>query len=104
MLDAIDSSIAEDVDDIRGGGLVDEHDDRRTKLSGPLLVAAITSVCSSGFLLFGYDQGGSLDQPSFDPLSVYLTNLSSQASCQGSWYRTIGLPKWDIRVPSWSAP
>ena len=26
-------------------------------LSGSLLVAAITSVCSSGFLLFGYDQG-----------------------------------------------
>ena len=26
-------------------------------LSGALLVAAITSVCSSGFLLFGYDQG-----------------------------------------------
>ena len=26
-------------------------------LSGPLLVAAITSVCSGGFLLFGYDQG-----------------------------------------------
>jgi MFS family permease len=26
-------------------------------LRGPLLVAAITSVCSSGFLLFGYDQG-----------------------------------------------
>lgn len=26
-------------------------------LKGHLLVAAITSVCSSGFLLFGYDQG-----------------------------------------------
>jgi MFS family permease len=26
-------------------------------LHGPLLVTAITSVCSSGFLLFGYDQG-----------------------------------------------
>ncbi|KAJ5281389.1 hypothetical protein N7478_006761 [Penicillium angulare] len=26
-------------------------------LKGPLLVAAITSVCSSSFLLFGYDQG-----------------------------------------------
>jgi MFS family permease len=26
-------------------------------LHGPLLIAAITSVCSSGFLLFGYDQG-----------------------------------------------
>ncbi|KAA8568918.1 hypothetical protein EYC84_007895 [Monilinia fructicola] len=26
-------------------------------LQGPSLVAAITSVCSSGFLLFGYDQG-----------------------------------------------
>jgi MFS family permease len=26
-------------------------------LQGPLLIAAITSVCSSGFLLFGYDQG-----------------------------------------------
>jgi hypothetical protein len=26
-------------------------------LSGGRLVAAITSVCSSGFLLFGYDQG-----------------------------------------------
>jgi MFS family permease len=26
-------------------------------LHGPVLVAAITSVCSSGFLLFGYDQG-----------------------------------------------
>ncbi|KAI9815942.1 MAG: hypothetical protein M1827_001934 [Pycnora praestabilis] len=30
---------------------------RSKKLSGPMLVAAITSVCSSGFLLFGYDQG-----------------------------------------------
>ena len=27
------------------------------KPSGSLLIAAITSVCSSGFLLFGYDQG-----------------------------------------------
>jgi MFS family permease len=26
-------------------------------LRGPLLIAAITSVCSSGFLVFGYDQG-----------------------------------------------
>ncbi|KAB8296733.1 hypothetical protein EYC80_002153 [Monilinia laxa] len=26
-------------------------------LQGPSLIAAITSVCSSGFLLFGYDQG-----------------------------------------------
>lgn len=26
-------------------------------LHGPLLVAAITSVCSASFLLFGYDQG-----------------------------------------------
>jgi MFS family permease len=26
-------------------------------LHGPILIAAITSVCSSGFLLFGYDQG-----------------------------------------------
>lgn len=26
-------------------------------LHGPLLVAAITSVCSSGFLVFGYEQG-----------------------------------------------
>lgn len=26
-------------------------------LHSPLLIAAITSVCSSGFLLFGYDQG-----------------------------------------------
>jgi MFS family permease len=26
-------------------------------LHGPLLIAAITSVCSSGFLLFGFDQG-----------------------------------------------
>ncbi len=28
-----------------------------TALNGNLLVAAITSVCASGFLLFGYDQG-----------------------------------------------
>jgi hypothetical protein len=28
-----------------------------TPLHGSLLIAAITSVCSSGFLLFGYDQG-----------------------------------------------
>lgn len=27
------------------------------KLRGPALVAAITSVCAAGFLLFGYDQG-----------------------------------------------
>jgi len=26
-------------------------------LKGPALVAAITSVCAAGFLLFGYDQG-----------------------------------------------
>ena len=26
-------------------------------LSGKTLIALITSVCSSGFLLFGYDQG-----------------------------------------------
>ena len=26
-------------------------------LSGPSLVAAITSVCAAGFCLFGYDQG-----------------------------------------------
>lgn len=57
MLDAVDNSIAENVHDIRGGRPVEERDNRRTKLSGPLLVAAITSVCSSGFLLFGYDQG-----------------------------------------------
>ena len=30
---------------------------RRNGLTGAPLVAAITSVCSSGFLLFGYDQG-----------------------------------------------
>lgn len=103
MLDAIDNSIAENVHDIGGGSPVDEHNNRRTELSGPLLVAAITSVCSSGFLLFGYDQGVYLDQPVIFP-SVDLTNPNSQASCQGSWYRTIGLPKWGIRVPSWSAP
>ncbi|MCJ1472133.1 hypothetical protein MMC13_000780 [Lambiella insularis] len=28
-----------------------------SQLSGPPLIAAITSVCSAGFLLFGYDQG-----------------------------------------------
>jgi hypothetical protein len=26
-------------------------------LRGPLLITAITAVCSSGFLLFGYDEG-----------------------------------------------
>lgn len=67
MLDAIDNSIAENVHDIGGGSPVDEHDNRRTELSGPLLVAAITSVCSSGFLLFGYDQGVYLDQPVIFP-------------------------------------
>ena len=44
------------MDDARGSP-DDERENGRTKLSGPLLVAAITSVCSSGFLLFGYDQG-----------------------------------------------
>ena len=33
------------------------HENTHGILSGPSLVAAITSVCSSGFLLFGYDQG-----------------------------------------------
>lgn len=46
----------ENVDDIRGDNPVIECENG-TKLSGPLLVAAITSVCSSGFLLFGFDQG-----------------------------------------------
>ena len=54
MLDAIDDSL---VDDTRGDDTVIEHEHGSTKLSGPLLVAAITSVCSSGFLLFGFDQG-----------------------------------------------
>ena len=34
------------------------HTNKATKrLEGGWLIAAITSVCSSGFLLFGYDQG-----------------------------------------------
>ena len=65
MLDATDTRMIENVDDISGGVPVDEREDGQTKLSGPLLVAAITSVCSSGFLLFGYDQGVYLDQLAF---------------------------------------
>lgn len=56
MPDAIDDSIVENTEDIRGEPYV-ENENGRKKLSGSLLVAAITSVCSSGFLLFGYDQG-----------------------------------------------
>lgn len=52
MPDAIDDGIVEN----RGEPYV-EIENRHKKLSGSLLVAAITSVCSSGFLLFGYDQG-----------------------------------------------
>lgn len=62
MSDAIENSLVGNADVIRGGVPVDERKDEPTKLSGPLLVAAITSVCSSGFLLFGYDQGIYLDQ------------------------------------------
>lgn len=65
MLDAIENSLVENADDIRGGVPVDERENGPTKLSGPLLVAAITSVCSSGFLLFGYDQGVYLYQLAF---------------------------------------
>ena len=54
MSDATDEIIVETVEGTRGGAYVEN---RRNKLSGSLLVAAITSVCSSGFLLFGYDQG-----------------------------------------------
>lgn len=48
-----DKSNVETVEDTRSAGTSNGH----SQLSGPLLVAAITSVCSSGFLLFGYDQG-----------------------------------------------
>ena len=61
MSDKTDKSIVENVEnveDTRGSAYTEDGD---KKLSGALLVAAITSVCSSGFLLFGYDQG--LPQP-----------------------------------------
>lgn len=35
--------------------MIDKHGSSR--LSGKTLVTSITSVCSAGFLLFGYDQG-----------------------------------------------
>ncbi len=53
MSDTTDKSDVEMVEDTRSAGKNNEY----SKLSGSLLVAAITSVCSSGFLLFGYDQG-----------------------------------------------
>ena len=53
MSDATDKSIVENVE-YSATAYVNV---KSKKLSGSLLVAAITSVCSSGFLLFGYDQG-----------------------------------------------
>ena len=53
MSDTTDKSSVEKVEDTRSVGTNNGY----SKLSGSLLVAAITSVCSSGFLLFGYDQG-----------------------------------------------
>ena len=55
MPDTIDDSFITNMDNTRE--CPDGEHDGRKKLSGSLLVAAITSVCSSGFLLFGYDQG-----------------------------------------------
>ncbi len=55
MSDTTGKSNVETVEDTRSAGI-----SGHSKLSGSLLVAAITSVCSSGFLLFGYDQGKSL--------------------------------------------
>ena len=48
-----DKSLVEDVE----YSVTAYADECHKKLSGNFLVAAITSVCSSGFLLFGYDQG-----------------------------------------------
>lgn len=56
MLDAIDHSNGGSAEDSREEPYIAIENGRK-KLSGSLLVAAITSVCSSGFLLFGYDQG-----------------------------------------------
>ena len=53
MSDATDKSMVENVE----YSATAYASIRSRKLSGSLLVAAITSVCSSGFLLFGYDQG-----------------------------------------------
>lgn len=53
MSDGTGKNFVENVEDTRAG----HGEQRQNKLSGSLLVAAITSVCSSGFLLFGYDQG-----------------------------------------------
>lgn len=58
MPNTIKDSIVEHVENNREGAHIDpENKMEPKKLSGPLLVATITSVCSSGFLLFGYDQG-----------------------------------------------
>ena len=65
MSDPTDKSNVKTVEDTRSVGT----SNAKSKLSGPLLVAAITSVCSSGFLLFGYDQGKST------ALEVYLCNV-----------------------------
>ena len=56
MSDTTNKSNVETVEDTRSVGTSNQ----KSRLSGPLLVAAITSVCSSGFLLFGYDQGKSI--------------------------------------------
>ena len=53
MSDTTDKSIVENVESSSNA----HEEGSQGMLSGPLLVAAITSVCSSGFLLFGYDQG-----------------------------------------------
>ena len=58
MSDRTDKSVVENLEDTRRSAYTENGD---KKLSGTLLVAAIISVCSSGFLLFGYDQG--LPQP-----------------------------------------
>ncbi|KAL6719049.1 hypothetical protein ACLMJK_003284 [Lecanora helva] len=54
MSDSSDKSIVQNVE---YSATADSSNTKTSKLSGSLLVAAITSVCSSGFLLFGYDQG-----------------------------------------------
>ncbi|KAM0804459.1 general substrate transporter [Usnea florida] len=54
MSDRTDKSILENVEDTRGSTYTENED---KNLSSSPLVAAIVSVCSSGFLLFGYDQG-----------------------------------------------
>ena len=51
MSDTSDKARVEAMENVEASGT------HRHVLSGSLLVAAITSVCSSGFLLFGYDQG-----------------------------------------------